>query len=153
MSLYILKNLNLFLITLIYNTDSKVRRKSKMPLELYYNDITIRLVTLITLSFILNIFYLKHIIQTDNQSFFKQEKSIYSIQFVFWILFLSNLFDLFLPNSFVGWFIFELILLTIIFISLTFLLWKLFHKKRFDFGILFFSLPLVLLFLLALGMT
>lgn len=138
---------------MIYNTDNKVRGAFKMNLEIYYNNVVIRLVALITVSFIVNVFYLKHIIQSDNLAFFKQEKSIYSLQFVFWMLFLTNLFDLVFPNNYVGWFIFELILLTIIFISFTFLLWKLFYKKIFDFGIFFFSLLLVLLFILALGMT
>ena len=124
-----------------------------MKLEIYYNNLTIRLFALITLSFILSGFYLKYIKQSDTNSFLKQAKAIYSMQIVFWVLFLSNILAKILPNNILGFFSFELIILSIIFISFTFLLWKLFDKNTFDFGIFFCSFPLIMLFILALGMV
>jgi len=123
-----------------------------MDLDMYYYDIITRLFALVTLSLIFSGFYLKYISQPDNNSFFKQEKVVYSIQAGFWILFLSNTLATILPNNVIGFFAFELLILSITLISFTFLLWKFFNKKAFDFGIFFCSLPLILLFILALGM-
>ena len=122
-------------------------------LETYYYDLSIRLFALITLSLILSGFYLRYLTRSDSDSFFKQEKSIYSIQAMFWVLFLSDLLGKILPNNVLGSFIFELILLSILFISYTFLLWKFFKKKKFDLEIFFISFLLIILFLLALGMN
>src|SRR5690625_3774337 len=123
-----------------------------MDLDMYYYDIITRLFALVTLCLIFSGFYLKYISKQDNNSFFKQEKVVYSIQAGFWILFLSNTLATILPNNVIGFFAFELLILSIISISFTFLLWKIFNKKAFDFGIFFCSLPLILLFILALGM-
>ena len=124
-----------------------------MDLEIYYYNITIRLIALIILSFILNAFYLRLLNHSENKSFIRQVKSLYFLQIAFWILFLTNIFDLLLPNNIFGSFFFELILITIIFCTFTFILWKLFNKQKFYFGLFFFSLPLIMLFIFALGMV
>ena len=124
-----------------------------MKLEIYYNNLTIRLFALITLSFILSGFYLKYIKQSDTNSFLKQAKAIYSMQIVFWVLFLSNFLDKILPNNVFGSFTFELITLIIIFLTYTFLLWELLKRQKFDLGLFFFSLPLMILFIFSLGAT
>lgn len=124
-----------------------------MKLEIYYNNLTIRLFALITLGLILSGFYLKYIKQSDTNSFLKQAKAIYSMQIVFWILFLSNFLDKILPNNVFGSFTFELITLIIIFLTYTFLLWELLKRQKFDLGLFFFSLPLIILFIYSLGAT
>jgi len=124
-----------------------------LNLEIYYYNITIRLIALITLSFILSGFYLRSLSHSKNKSFIRLEKSIYFLQIAFWILFLLNIFDLLLPNNIFGSFFFELILLTIIVFTFTFLLWRLFNKRKFDFSLFFFSLPLIMLFIFALGVV
>lgn len=124
-----------------------------MNLEIYYYNLTIRLIALIILSFILNAFYLRLLNHSENKSFIRQVKSLYFLQIAFWILFLTNIFDLLLPNNIFGSFFFELILITIIFCTFTFILWKLFNKQKFYFGLFFFSLPLIMLFIFALGMV
>lgn len=124
-----------------------------MNFEAYYNNLFVRLFALVILSSIVSGFYLKYLKDSDEHSFLKQKKTIYSIQIMFWILFLSNLFSIILPTNIFGFFAFELIILTIIFISFTFLLWELFSKKRFAFGLFVFSLPFIMLFLFALGMN
>jgi len=123
-----------------------------MKLETYYNNIIIRLFSLITLSLILSGFYLKYLNNTDDKVFLKQEKFIYLLQLSFWFLFLSNFFEMIFPPNIISSFSFELIILTIIVISFVFLVWKLFNKQKFSFGIFIISLPLILLFILALGM-
>lgn len=124
-----------------------------MKLEIYYNNLTIRLFALITLSFILSGFYLKYIKQSDTNSFLKQAKAIYLLQLTYWILFLSNFLDKILPNNVFGSFTFELITLIIIFLTYTFLLWELLKRQKFDLGLFFFSLPLIILFIYSLGAT
>lgn len=123
-----------------------------MNFEIYYNNIIIRLFSLVTLSLILSGFYLKYLNNSDDNAFLKQEKSIYLLQLSFWLLYLSNVFTLILPTNVISFFVFELIILTIIVISLTFLVWKLFNRQTFSFGIFFISSLLVVLFILILGM-
>ena len=124
-----------------------------MNIDLYYNNLAIRLISLIVLSIVLSGVYLIYIKQTGNQSYLKHSKSIYFIQIVFWALFLSNLLGSILPNNVIGSYLFELILLSLIFISFTFVLWKAFKKNQLDYGIIFSTLPLIILFIVALGMV
>lgn len=127
-----------------------------MELEIYYNNLTIRLFVLITLNIILSSFYLKYLNHSNRSSLLKQEKDIYLLQITYWILFIGGFFVKSLPPSngnVINFFASEFIILAIIFISFTFLLWKLFNRKRFYFGIFFFTLPLIMLFLFALGMV
>lgn len=124
-----------------------------MNLEIYYYNITIRLIALITLSTILSGFYLRFLNRSDSQSFIKKEKSLYFLHITFWVLFFTSVFDFLLPANIFGFFTFELILLTIIFFSFTFIIWNFINKRKFSFSLLFLSLPLILLFVLALGMN
>ena len=77
---------------------------------------------------------------------------------MFWTLFLGDIFSTvptklpWLPNV-IGFFIFEMTILIVIFISLICLLWRLYNEKKFNVVIFFCSLPLMLLFILALGMN
>lgn len=123
-----------------------------MNLEIYYNNITIRFFSLITISLLLNGFYLKHLNNSGDNAFLQQKRSIYFLQISFWILFLTNFFAIIFPVNVISSFLFELIILIIIVMSLTFLVWRLFNKQKFSFGIFFISLSLVVLFILALGM-
>lgn len=128
-----------------------------MKIEMYYNDLTIRLLGLLIISIIPSYFYLKKLVSLE-KSFLKTNKFIYLLQIMFWTLFLTNIFDTvpkklpWLPNI-IGYFIFEMTILIIIFISFIYLLWRLYIEKKFDFGIFFCSLLLMLLFILALGMN
>ena len=128
-----------------------------MEIEMYYNNLTIRLLGLLIISLIPSYFYLKKLVSLEN-SFLKTNKFIYLLQIIFWTLFLTNIFDtvpkklLWLPNV-IGYFIFEMTILIVIFISLIYLLWRLYNEKKFDVVIFFCSLPLILLFILALGMN
>lgn len=122
-----------------------------MNLEAYYNDVTIRLTALITLGVLLSGLYLIYLRHSNKKLFLKQKKDIYILQFTFWGLYLGNIFGTFLPSNYIGFFIFELILLGTILMSLTFLLWRLFSSKQFSFSIFFLTLPLMLLFIFALG--
>jgi hypothetical protein len=124
-----------------------------MKLEIYYNDLTIRLFTLITLNLILSGVYLKYLNHSNTSIFLKREKDIYLLQVTYWILFIGSFFVKSSPSNIISFFVSEFIILAIIFISFTFLLWKLFRKKRFYFGIFFFTLPLIMLFLYALGVV
>ena len=111
---------------------------------------------LITLNIILSSFYLKYLNHSNRSSLLKQEKDIYLLQLTYWILFTGGFFVKSLPSSsgnVIGYFASEFLILSIIFISYTFLLWKLFNKKRFDFGIFFFTIPLIMLFCFVLGIV
>ena len=130
-----------------------IRREYPTMLETYYYNLSIRLFVLIALGFILNLLYLRYLTRSDSNSFLKQEKDIYLLQITYWFLYIGNFFGIILPSNIIGFFAFELIILAILFISFTFLLWKLFNKNRFDFSIFFFTLPLIMLFLFALGTT
>lgn len=123
-----------------------------MNFEMYYNNIIIRLFSLIIISLTLNGFYLKHLNNSGDTAFLQQNKSIYLLQSSFWILFVTNFFAIMFPANVISWFLFELIILLIIVVSLTFLVWRLFNKQKFSFGIFFISLSLIVLFILALGM-
>ena len=128
-----------------------------MKIEMYYNDLTIRLLGLLILSLIPSYFYLKKLVSLEN-SFLKTNKFIYLLQIMFWTLFLGDIFSTvptkvpWLPNV-IGFFIFEMTILIVIIISLIYLLWRLYNEKKFDVVIFFCSLLLMLLFILALGMT
>ena len=124
-----------------------------MKLEIYYNNLSIRLFTLITLNIILSSFYLKYLNHSNRNSLLKQEKDIYLLQITYWILFIGSFFRKSLPGNIISFFASEFIILAIIFISYTFLLWKLFNKKRFDFGIFLFTIPLIMLFCFVLGIV
>ena len=148
--------LKLPLIILRYNKYITNWKESIMKLEIYYNNLSIRLFVLITLNIILSSFYLKYLNHSNRSSLLKQEKDIYLLQITYWILFTGGFFVKSLPPSngnVIGYFASEFIILAIIFISYTFLLWKLFNKKRFDFGIFFFTLPLIMLFCFVLGIV
>lgn len=123
-----------------------------MNLEAYYYDINTRLFALMILGLLLSGLYLKYLNSSTQSSFLKREKNIYFMHITYWLLFLFNIFALILPVNIFGFFTFEFITLAIILISFTFLLWKFFKKNTFDFGIFFVSLPLIMLFILALGM-
>lgn len=144
--------LNLFNIQYKYHTYFYQGEKYMMNLEIYYYNINIRLIALITFSIILSGFYLKILNHSENQLFIKEEKSLYYLQLAFWISFLTNSFDFLLPANIFGFFFFELILLVIIFFTFTYTIWKYMNERKFDIGLLFSSLPLILLFVLALGM-
>lgn len=144
-------------INLRYNKYITIWRKCSMEIEMYYNDLTIRLLGLLILSLIPSYFYLKKLVSLE-KSFLKTNKFIYLLQIIFWTLFLANVFDTvpkklpWLPNV-IGFFIFEMTILIVIFISLIYLLWRLYNEKKFDVLIFFCTLILMLLFILALGMT
>ena len=140
-------------IILSYNKYITNWKESIMKLEIYYNNLSIRLFTLITLNIILSSFYLKYLNHSNRNSLLKQEKDIYLLQITYWILFIGSFFRKSLPGNIISFFASEFIILAIIFISFTFLLWKLFNKKRFDFGIFFFTLPLIMLFCFVLGIV
>ena len=123
-----------------------------MPIELYYNNVPIRLLALLTLSLLVSFLYFMYLKDSNEFAFIKQEKHIYGLQIVYWILFLSNTFDRLLPTNYIGFFTFELITIVAIFITFIFLLWNLFTKKKLNYLLLLFSLPMVILFILALGM-
>lgn len=123
-----------------------------MNLEMYYYNLSIRLFALIALSGAFSGLYWKYLNDADEQSFLREEKSIYGLHFGFWLLFLSNGLAFILPSNVFGFFVFELIVFSIIFISMTFLLWKKVRKATFHPGVLLLSLPLFLLFVVALGM-
>ena len=123
-----------------------------MPIELYYNNVPIRLLALLTLSLLVSFLYFMYLKDSNEFAFLKQEKHIYGLQIVYWILFLSNNFDRLLPTNYIGFFTFELITIVAIFITFIFLLWNLFTKKKLNYLLLLFSLPMVILFILALGM-
>ncbi|WP_373711175.1 hypothetical protein, partial [Jeotgalibaca porci] len=61
-----------------------------MKLEIYYNNLSIRLFTLITLNIILSSFYLKYLNHSNRNSLLKQEKDIYLLQITYWILFIGS---------------------------------------------------------------
>lgn len=124
-----------------------------LNLELYYSNISIRLFALVILSFILSHLYLKTITHSTVNDFWRQAKSLYIIHISFWLLYLTNSFGHFLPTTIIGFFSFELIVLTIIFCTLNFLFWNWKNREQFNFILLFASTPLMFLFLLALGMT
>lgn len=123
-----------------------------MNLEAYYYNINTRLFALMILGLLLSGLYLKYLNSSTQTSFLKKEKNIYFMQMTYWVLFIGNIFAVLLPTNIFGFFTFELITLAIILISFTFLLWKLFKKRKFNLGIFFVSLPLIMLFILSLGM-
>lgn len=122
-----------------------------MILEEFYNDVIIRLFFLTILSLILNHFYLKTLNNTYDKNFIRQEKSIYLLQLSFWLLYLSDFFHRVLPSNFIGSFFFELIISTILIMSFSFLIWRLFNTGKLSFGIFFISLPLFMVYLFVLG--
>lgn len=144
------------LINLRYNQYILNWRKCMMDLEIYYNNLTVRLFVLITLNIILSSFYLKYLSHSNRCLFLKQEQDIYLLHITYWVLFIGGFFVKSLPpnsSSVIAYFATEFIILAIILISYTFLLWKLFNKRRFDFSIFFLTLPLMMLFLFALGIV
>lgn len=120
---------------------------------MYYYNLPIRLFALISLSIVLSYFYWKHLNRSEENSILKHKKTIYIVQLTFWLVFLSGIFPIVLPVGILSDFIFELLLLGIIFMALSFLLWQYFKRKKFDWLMFLSTLPLGGLFILALGMN
>lgn len=124
-----------------------------MNLETHYYNLPLRVFVLISLSFIMSCFYWRWLNRLGEDSFLDHIQTIYALQFVFWFMFLSDLLTKFLPASFFGYFVFEFMILGVIFITLTFLSWNFFKKLKFYWHLLLSTLPLFALFLFALGAT